>query len=76
MLLAILIIVAGYFVINYLKSKQVSTEQIQEEYTPQEEITDEQMRETMVSLYFYNNETGELEKESKLIDAVELLTNP
>lgn len=30
----------------------------------------------MVSLYFYNNETGELETEARLIDAIELLENP
>ncbi len=74
LIMAVLIAVAGYFGINYLKGKQVSSEI--EEYTPQEEIAEEQMRKTMVSLYFYNNETGELETEARLIDAVELLENP
>lgn len=73
-ILAIVIAIAGYFGINYLKGKQVSSEI--EEYTPQEEITEEQMRKTMVSLYFYNNENGELETEARLIDAVGLLENP
>ena len=72
--MAVIIAVAGYFGINYLKGKQVSSEI--EEYIPQEEVTDEQMRKTMVSLYFYNNETGELETEARLIDAVDLLENP
>ena len=66
--------IIGYFLINYLKEKQVNSQP--EEITPQEEITEEQMRETMVSLYFYNSETGELESEARLIDAVELLENP
>ncbi len=73
-ILAIVIAVAGYFGINYLKGKQVSSEI--EEYIPQEEITEEQMRKTMVSLYFYNNETGKLETEARLVDAVDLLENP
>ena len=74
LLLALVIAIAGYFGINYLKGKQVSSEI--EEYTPQEEITEEQMRKTMVSLYFYNNETGELETEARLVDAIELLEDP
>lgn len=71
---AVIIAFVGYFVINSLKEKQTSS-QI-EEYTPQEEISEEQMRKTMVNLYFYNNETGKLETEAKLIDAVDLLENP
>ena len=74
LLLAIIILIAGYFGIKYLKDRQVSS-QI-EEYTPQEEITDDQMRKTMVSLYFYNNETGDLDVESRLIDANQLIENP
>jgi spore germination protein GerM len=74
LLICVCVAVSGYFIIDYLKDKQVS--ETIDEYTPQEEITDEQMRETIVSLYFYNNETGELEKESRLIDAVELIEEP
>ena len=73
-IIAIIIAGAGYYVINYLKNKQVSSQL--EEYTPQEEITEEQMRETIVNLYFYNNETGELASEARLIDAIELIQNP
>lgn len=46
------------------------------EYTPQEEISDEQMRGTMLTLYFLNSETEELKAESKLIDANNLIENP
>ena len=74
LLIAAIMLVAGYFGVKYLKDKQVSTNM--GEYTPQEEITDEQMRKTMINLYFYNNETGKLETESRLIDAVELIENP
>ena len=74
LLIAVLIAIAGFYGIRYLKGKQVSSEI--EEYIPQEEITEDQMRKTMVSLYFYNNETGELETEARLVHAVELIENP
>lgn len=74
LLLVLVIAVAGFFGIKFLKEKQVNSEL--EEYIPEEEITDEQMRKTMVNLYFYNNETGELETEARLVDAVELIENP
>lgn len=44
------------------------------EYTPQEEISEEQLRQTMVSLYFKNN--NELIPEARLIDVKELINNP
>jgi len=51
-------------------------QEVIEEYTPQEEITEEQLRQSMVTLYFYNVESKELVKQSKLIDVKELLENP
>lgn len=74
LIMAVIVAALGYFGIKYLKGKQVSS-QI-EEFTPQEEITDEQMKKTMVNLYFYNNETGKLETEARLIDATELINDP
>ena len=46
------------------------------EITPQEEISDEQLRNTIVSLYYINEETNEIEIERRLIDAKILLNNP
>ena len=46
------------------------------EYTPQEEISDDQMRQTKIILYFLNKETKELKSEVKSINATELLENP
>lgn len=46
------------------------------EIIPSEEISDEQLRTTIVSLYFVNKENGELEKESRRIDSKKLLQNP
>lgn len=44
------------------------------EYIPQEEISEEQMRQTIVSLYFKSGE--EIVPEARLIDVKELLNNP
>lgn len=68
-IIIIAIIVGVYFSI---KNKEEKNEII--EYTPQEEITDEQMRQTIVSLYFKN--TNGLIPEARLIDVKELVNNP
>lgn len=46
------------------------------EYTPVEEITEEQARQTIVKLYFKNKETGELDTETRLTDVKNLANNP
>ena len=46
------------------------------EYTPLEEITQEQNRQTTINLYFKNKETGKLVKEEKRIDSKNLLKEP
>lgn len=46
------------------------------EIIPEEEISDTQMRQTIVSLYFYNNTTKSLVSEGRLIDVKELLQEP
>lgn len=46
------------------------------EITPKEEITEEQERQTMVSLYYTNTETNTLMPEARVIDAKDLLENP
>lgn len=47
-----------------------------EEYKPEEEISDEQLRQTIVSLYFLNKDTKELIPEGRLIDVKLLLNDP
>ena len=74
--LFIILIVGGYFLINYLKQDKKEEESIVEEYTPQEEISEDQLRQTIVSLYFPNKETKELEPEARLVDIKEILENP
>ena len=72
--LFLLVLIGGYFAINYVKSK--SQETIVEEYVPEEEITEEQLRQTIVSLYFLDTQTNELVPEARLIDIKEMMTVP
>ncbi len=64
----------------FLVYKNITIEKKQEDeyqnYTPQEEISEEQTRQTKVTLYFENIDTGELETEIKILDANTLINNP
>lgn len=73
-ILLLIILIGGYFGIQYVKKKEEGT--TIEEYIPQEEITEEQERQTIVSLYFPNKETNELNPEARLIDIKEIINNP
>lgn len=73
-ILLLIILIGGYFGIQYVKNKD--TETIVEEYIPQEEITEEQIRQTIVSLYFLSKESNELSPEARLIDIKEIMNNP
>lgn len=72
-----LLIIGGLIIFIY---KNISIEKNKEDeyqdYTPQQEISDEQNRQTKVILYFENSETGELESEIRLIDANTLIKEP
>ena len=46
-----------------------------EEYVPQEEISEEQLRKTIVTLYFVSKETNELVPEARLIDIKEIIND-
>lgn len=70
----ILIVVIGYFAIKFVKQKK--SNEIQNEYVPQEEISDEQSRETIVSLYFADKETGLLKPEARLVNVKDLIKLP
>ena len=73
-----ILIIIGIIVFIIINSNSTEKSSMKEmsEYTPQEEISDEQMRETMVTLYFLNSSTKELKSEGKLINATELIKNP
>jgi len=67
-----LVIFLGWLVMGNKREKN----KIIEEITPQEEISDEQLRQTIVTLYFLDKQTGGLQPEARQIDARMLLDNP
>ena len=74
LIILICILIGGFFLVRFLNNKEEET--MVEEYTPQEEITDKQVRQTIVSLYFLSTENGELNPEARLIDIKEIINNP
>lgn len=74
LIMLMIVLIGGYFGIQYVKNREKET--IVEEYTPQEEITDDQVRQTIISLYFPSKETNELNPEARLIDIKEIINNP
>ncbi len=71
-LLIIILIVLIAFSLKFFYKE----EKIIDEYTPQEEISEEQERLTIVTLYFLNKETNELFPEPRQIDAKLLIEKP
>ena len=71
--LILFILAIGFLVINNHKKDKNN---VIEEYTPEQEITDEQLRQTNVTLYFYDISTGNLATEIRQIDSKSLLQNP
>ena len=70
-LILILILGGWIYIINKNKEKETISE-----YKPQEEISDEQLRQSIVSLYFKNKSSNELMPEGRLIDVKLLLNEP
>lgn len=70
------IILIVVFIIVVLSIFIVSNVSVETEYTPETEIEDVELRKTIVTLYFKNKETGELAKETRLIDSKDLLKDP
>ena len=74
MVILILIIVAGYFGIKYVKEKSETSKL--EEYTPEQEITEEQYRQTIVTLYYVDKETSEIKPEARMVDIKDIMESP
>jgi len=68
----ILVIAIIYFIMNYKNSKKEDFF----EYSPAEEISEEQISKTMVTLYFKDKETNQIAPELRLIDSKLLIINP
>ncbi len=77
-LIIAIIIILGIIIFAVVKNNTQEEENQQElaEYTPEEEITDEQLRETIVTLFFLDEESQSLKSEGKLVDSSVLLQNP
>ncbi len=74
-LILIIICIVVYFIFSHISIKK-TTDEDYANYTPQEEISDEQARETSIVLYFLDSETNTLKSEGKLVSANELIKNP
>ena len=79
MYIGIILLILIIWGIGYLVYVNINNEEDKEEffeYTPQEEISDEELRKTVVSLYFLDIQTADLVEEPRQIDSKELLNNP
>lgn len=74
MLIIIIILIIILAITYFIKNRQKNNEY--EEYEPQEEISEEQERQTMISLYFINKTTRKVEPEARLIDVKKLVADP
>jgi spore germination protein GerM len=72
-LIVLILLFIGYLIINNIKG---NNKQNIYEYTPEEEITGQQLRQTIITLYFLDPNTQKLLPEARQIDAKELLDNP
>lgn len=73
LLIVLIILGVGYIIINNIKDKK---ENIIEEYIPEQEITEEQLRQTVITLYFLDPDTYKIVPEARQIDAKELIIDP
>ena len=71
--IVLILLCVGYLIYNNIKK---NSDKIIYEYTPEEEITDEQLRQTVITLYFLNKDNYNISPEARQIDAKELLDNP
>jgi spore germination protein GerM len=74
-ILLLLILLALIFFLKPTNSNENSNNELIE-YTPQQEFSDDEIRKTIISLYFKNIETNTLIAEAKCIDVKELYKEP
>ena len=70
---ALILILIVFIIIKVLTK---TDEETTTEITPMQEMTEDQERQTIVSLYYINTETKSLMPEAKVIDAKDLLKAP
>ena len=76
-LIIFVLIIILFFIFLIIKNYNGKNkkENLFSDYTPEEEISSTQLRETIVTLYFVDS-NNELKNEGRLIDSVTLLQNP
>ena len=72
-IILIIIGILAYFLINNIS---ITKNNEYMDYTPQEEISENQTRQTSINLYFLNPETNTLKYEGRAVNTNELLKNP
>ena len=75
-ILFLILIILGaifYFIFNHIS---ITRNDDYTNYTPEEEISESQSRETTINLYFLNPENNQLKSEGRNISTTELLKNP
>lgn len=72
--LVIIIFIAGYFGIKTAKQKKA--EKNNGEYVPEEEISEEQERETIATIYFLDKESNTLKPEARLVNVKNIIGSP
>ena len=72
----VVILMIGLGIWLYAINGEGTEEEEMIEYTPAEEITEEQARNTIISVYYKNKETGELMPEARMMDVKLLANNP
>ena len=74
--IAVLIVLIGFILFLSLNSSSNNSSNKITEYTPQGEFSENDIRKTIISVYFKNIETNTLVPESICIDVKELADNP
>ncbi len=69
--IVIIIIMIGYYILNNIKHNKINAE-----YIPEEEIAEEQLRQTAIILYFLDKDSYSLKPETRQIDSKDLINNP
>lgn len=78
LLISVLIIIlfSIFIIVKNFSEKNTNDNATFLEYTPEEEISSKQLRETKVTLFFLDKTSNELKNESRFVDSAILLKNP
>lgn len=72
----LVMLLGAYFLAVYFWGGEEEKNEQYQDYTPEQEISEAQYRETIVNLYFLTKDSKELMAEAIAIDAKTLATNP